>query len=124
MVSAPFSLADAVDAKVDFWFSNKSESGYDYFVWAASTDGANFYGYETSGDQSSWRSQSFDLKTVPTLGNLCGQSQVWVAFIFMSDSSITDIGTYLDDIVIAKIPARTWWPSTCIPPCPATSPTP
>src|SRR5574340_159991 len=94
MVYGPFSLADATDAKVDFWYRNKSEVDYDWFSWTASTNGTNYYGAKVSGDANTWRSQTFDLKNVYTLGNLCGQSQVWIAFIFQSDVSNTDIGTF------------------------------
>ena len=102
MVYGPFSLAGATNASVNFYYRNKSEGNYDYFKWMASTNGTNYYGWQISGDQDSWRSQTFDLTTVPTLGNLTGQSQVWIAFIFTSDSSNTDKGAYVDDIVIQK----------------------
>jgi hypothetical protein len=49
-----------------------------------------------------WCDVNFDLTNVYTLGNLCGQSQVWIAFKFHSDSSITDEGSYLDDIILRK----------------------
>jgi hypothetical protein len=35
-----------------------------------------------------------------SLGNLCGQPQVWVAFVFSSDDSITYQGTYVDDVIL------------------------
>jgi predicted metalloprotease len=116
MIYGPFSLVGATDAKVDFWYRNKSESNYDLFKWMASTNGTNFYGYQISGDENTWRSQSFDLKSVPTLGNLCGQSQVWIAFYFSSDSTNTDIGAFVDDILIQKYappPSPTLISSSC-----------
>jgi hypothetical protein len=102
MVYGPFSLADALGAQMTFWFKNSSESGYDYFQWLASVNGANFYGYQISGDQSAWSQQAFDLANVPTLGNLCGQSQVWIAFRFSSGTSITGAGAFVDDVHIQK----------------------
>jgi len=102
MIWGPFSLADATDAKMDFWYRNKSESNFDYVGWYASTDNYNYSGYHISGDQNTWRSQTFDLKSAGSLGNLCGQSQVWIAFTFTSDSSVTDIGAFVDDIVVSK----------------------
>jgi subtilisin family serine protease len=102
MVYGPFSLADAGTASVNFWYKNLSEPGFDYFMWLASVDGVNFSGYQISGDQSSWRSQVFNLADVPTLGNLMGRPQVWIAFAFKSDSLGTEPGAYVDDIVLTK----------------------
>ena len=106
MVYGPFSLADADDAQVDFWYRNKSETDYDYFRWMASIDGQQFSGWQISGNQNSWRSQTFDLTNVPGLGNLAGRNQVWIAFSFVSDGSTTDVGAFVDDVVISKsVPA-------------------
>ena len=102
MVTGPFSLADATSAKVDFWFRSKSEFNYDYLDCFASTNGNNFYGTGFTGDFNTWQSYSFDLTSVYTLGNLCGSSQVWVAFVFRSDSSNGDMGAFVDDISISK----------------------
>ncbi|GEM_PF-1258612 len=102
MVYGPFSLVGATDAKVDFYRWLRTESNYDYLYWLASVNGNNFYGYYTSGDHQSWTSTSFDLKNVPTLGNLCGRSQVWIAFLFTSDVSNQYEGAYIDDIYIKK----------------------
>ena len=60
-------------------------------------------GWVISGNIDMWHFQTFDLKTVPGLGNVCGQSQVWIGFTFGSNSSITDSGVYVDDIVLSKL---------------------
>lgn len=105
MSYGPFNLADATDARVTFWFKNLSEQGYDYFGWYASTNGNNYYGTQVSGDQNTWQFQTFNLTNVYTLGNVCGKSQVWFAFIFTSDESEsgpTYTGAFVDDVVIEK----------------------
>jgi len=102
MIYGPFSLADASDAELNFYYWLQSEENYDYFNWLASTNGTNFYGWRTSGNSSGWASESFDLTDVYTLGNLCGQSQVWIAFIFTSDETGTDKGAFIDDVVLRK----------------------
>lgn len=102
MVYGPFSLADATDAELLFYFWNQSEAGYDYFTWAASTNGVNFYGYRVSGNYGYWSYRNFDLTAVPTLGNLAGQPAVWIAFTFYSDSSVVGIGPFVDNIVLQK----------------------
>ncbi len=97
MIYGPFSLADASSANMTFWFKNLSEAGYDYFQWFSSVDGVNFNGFQDSGDQNSWRQMTLDLS------NRIGQPQVWIAFRFVSDSSIAGLpGAYVDDIVIQK----------------------
>jgi len=101
MIYGPFSLVGATTADVNFWYRNYSESGYDYFSWMASTNGQNFYGWQISGDRDSWRSEIFDLTDVYTIGNLCGESQVWIAFLFTSDLSTSGPeykGAFVDDI--------------------------
>jgi hypothetical protein len=56
-----------------------------------------------SGNSNGWQHRSFDLTDVPTLGDLTGQSQVWVAFIFRSDSDTNVFqGAFLDDIALRK----------------------
>jgi hypothetical protein len=98
-----FDLSDASDAEVTFYYWNNSEYEKDYFKWLASTDEINdFSGYRLSGNSNGWQSMNFDLTNVPNLGNLCGESQVWIAFVFSSDEQNTYEGAYIDDIVIKK----------------------
>ena len=101
MVYGPFSLADAGDALMVFHRWLDTESGYDFVEWRASINGTNFYGWQISGTQA-WTCDTFDLKSVPTLGDLCGQSQVWVAFRFTSDESNEYEGAYIDDVILQK----------------------
>ncbi len=109
MVYGPFSLADANDAVVEFWHWTKTESNYDKLYYVASTNGTNFYGYYLTGDMTGdagnvdgWLSKTFDLKNVYQIGDITGESQVWIAFVFTSDGTIVDDGAYLDDVVIKK----------------------
>ncbi|MCK4722635.1 MAG: hypothetical protein KAT75_04995, partial [Dehalococcoidia bacterium] len=102
MIYGPFDLSDATDAELNFYYWLEAELDYDYFKWYASTNGASFYGWKISGDSGGWLSRSFDLTTVPTLGNLCGESSVWIAFKFDSDSIIVDDGAFVDDIELWK----------------------
>ncbi len=104
-VYGPFSLAGATDANVTLWLDVDSELGFDYLGWYASLDDQNYYGYRTSGSTGGWASRTFDLKTVPTLGNLCGQGQVYIALVFESESSLSGPGykgAFIDDVQISK----------------------
>ena len=112
MVYGPFSLSDASDAELLFNYWNQSEQYYDLFGWYASADGSNFWGYSVSGDSGGWNAVNFDLTAVPTLGNLAGQPQVWIALVFNSDFSNVDDGPFVDDIILQKDVGA---PSTCGP---------
>jgi len=108
MVYGPFDLSDATDAELLFYHWTKTEANYyDYLFVGASVNGNDFYGEAWSGDWvsecSGWCSENFDLTDVYLLGDLCGYRNVWIAFVFYSDFSITDEGTYLDDIVLRKV---------------------
>jgi len=101
MIYGPFSLADASDAGVDFYLWLNSESGGDYLYYLASVNGSVFSGSGLSGDSGGWVPWSFDLTNVSGLGNLCGEPNVWIAFLFLSDSGNTyPEGAYVDDIDI------------------------
>ena len=88
MIYGPFSLKNTNNALLDFYYWNKSESNHDYFSWYASINGRNFYGYKVSGNSGGWKKQTLDLTNVYTLGNLTGKSQVWIGFLFKSDSKV------------------------------------
>ncbi len=102
MIYGPFSLSDASDADLTFYLWLECPAG-DYIRALASTDGLNYYGsgwYGSTG--GGWSSMELDLTNIPTLRNLCGQSQVYIAFLFQSNSSGTDYGAFIDDVVLRK----------------------
>ena len=98
-----FDLSDADDATLSFdlWYSTDnyedrigvyaSIDGYDYYFIQ------NWYGYSNG-----WTYQMIDLKNAGALGNLCGQSSVWIAFIFESDEDFSCEGVYIDDVNLSK----------------------
>jgi hypothetical protein len=102
MIYGPFDLSDASDAELVFYLWLNSEKEHDYVQWLASTNGENFFGVESSGNTNGWIKKVFDLKSVYTIGNLCGISKVWIAFYFGSDSSGTSEGAFVDDILLRK----------------------
>lgn len=109
MVYGPFSLsgATAADLKYKLWLN--TESGYDKVCQLASLDGTNFNGTCTSGSTLGvWIDKTLDLANVSSLGNLLGQSSVWVALRFISDTSVNySEGGYVDNIVLRKCPSGT-----------------
>ena len=103
MIYGPFDLSDAQDAELLFYYWNESEINYDWFYWVASANGTNFYGSMTSGNSGGWQYRNFDLTNVSGLGDLRGDSSVWIAFVFSSDSTVNNYkGAFIDDIVLQK----------------------
>jgi hypothetical protein len=103
MMYGPFSLVDAARAELQFklWLNTEREN--DYVAYIASIDGVHFYGYAISGNSQGWIDQSLNLADVPTLGNLLGRSQVWVALVFASNGSTAYAeGGYVDNIVLRQ----------------------
>lgn len=103
MVYGPFSLADATAAEMRFWLWVNSEWEYDLLFWGASVDGFEFYGEAFTGESFGWWEVAFDLADVYSLGSLLGEPEVWVAFVWASDESVTVAeGAYVDDVLLRK----------------------
>ena len=100
----PFDLEDAVAGELVFKLWLYSEPYNDYVAYVASVDGVHFPGgYEVSGNSHGWDAVTLNLANVPNLGNLLGESQVWVAIIFRSNGSVNYAeGGYVDDVVIRE----------------------
>ena len=113
MVYGPFSLVGATDADLTFKLWLNSESGapsyfYDGVCRYASLDNANWYGSCTQGNSAGWIDRELDLTNVYTLGDLRGQSSVWIALYFISDISNTyPVGGYVDNVLLRKCPGGT-----------------
>lgn len=114
MTYGPFSLSNATDARVTFLLYYDLGPN-DRIEWCASTDGSNFSGYaytEGTNDPYWWRI-TFDLRAAGSLGNLCGQPNVWFMLRCLAaweDGQGNVEGPFIDDIVIeSKVP-------DCVPP--------
>jgi len=103
MVYGPFSLVGATAAEMRFRLWAQTELNFDGVCWMASINGTDFSGSCLTGTDTSWQERVLNLANVPNLGNLLGRSSVWVAFIFISDSSVTySEGAYVDNVVLRK----------------------
>lgn len=109
MVFGPFSLEGYDEANLEFYYWNQSEddpfSDFDYFSWMASVDSEQFYGPQVKGDSGGWVQETFDLTTVPILGDVTGYPQVWIGFEFRSDEGNnyppeSPEGAFVDDIIL------------------------
>jgi hypothetical protein len=108
MTYGPFSLADATSAELRFkrWVNTVGEE--DSLQYLASIDDNEYQGFKIFGSTPEWRETVFDLRQVPILGDLTGQPQVWVRFVFEARVPNTrPEGAYIDDIVLRK-----WVPAT------------
>lgn len=103
IVYGPFDLEDAIAGELAFKLWLYTELDNDYVFQGASVNGDNFHGYAISGNTQGWVDKRLDLANVPELGNLLGRSQVWVAVIFSSNSSVSyAAGGYVDDVVVRE----------------------
>ena len=110
MIHGPFTLADASDAELTFWYWLDTQMDHDYLKCMASINGTTYSGRQYSGNSQGWVSRSFALTDVYNLGNLCGEPEVWIAFGFTSDGSITGKGAFIDDVVLRKYEGAEWDP--------------
>jgi hypothetical protein len=106
MIYGPFDLSDATEAemRLSVWVNTPPAPSelYDYVCWMASTNGNDFAGSCAWGESAIWSDRILDFSSVPGYsGSMIGQSQVWVALYFHSDSSgVMTGGAYVDDILV------------------------
>src|SRR5579859_59523 len=109
MIWGPFSLANATAANLtaQLWLKTETGPSADSACLMASTDGNTFYtdnaGTCFSGDSGGFMPVTLNLNDMSTLGNLDGQSNVWIAIIFQSDASGNmPEGAYVDDLLLQQ----------------------
>lgn len=103
MMYGPFSLEDAAAADLTFQLWLNSMLGQDRMYWGAALNEEDFYGFFLSGNSSGWQEFSLDLRYLPTLGDVTGQSQVWIVLAFISDGfGGLPEGAYVDDVLLRK----------------------
>jgi hypothetical protein len=121
----PFSLENVDEAWVDFYFRNKSQfpttpgnpATGDLLYWWASVDNLHYFGPGVSGAVTGsfgagYNQMQFDLSRVPGLGDLRGQSAVWIAFVFRSNGNANvEEGAFIDDVSLVVVDSyRTYLP--------------
>jgi len=103
MIYGPFSLADATAAELRFKLWLNGEAGNDQFCWMAAADGVTFNGLCTSGNLGGWIDPFLDLNNVRNYGSMLGKSQVWVAFMFVSNGALhPGEGAFVDNVALRK----------------------
>jgi hypothetical protein len=104
MIFGPFNLEDAYDARFTTYYWLNSEDENDILFFGASINGGvDFFGYNFSGGIQDWQYTNFDLTSVYQLGDLRGQSEVWIAVVFRSNDSINKSeGAYIERARVQK----------------------
>ena len=94
MVQGPFDFSTMADIFVGFGLYYDTEPEYDWMYFCASIDGYSYSCDYWSGYSGGWLDQAY------WLTSYAGYSQVWLAWVFISDSSISDYyyGPYVDEI--------------------------
>jgi len=102
----PMDLQGARRAQVRFQFMNDTEYFFDTFYWCASADGFIFdcY-YHTGSTNGKWRLVQLDSRNDATLASMLGSPFAYYGFLFESDFSIVDRGTFVDVFRV-----RVWGP--------------
>jgi hypothetical protein len=101
VVTGPYDLSSVSTATLQYKVYFNTEISRDWIEARVSVDGDNFSGWGDSGNSNGWIDKSRDLTSVPSIGSVCGRSQVWFAFRFASDSSVTGEGAYVDEVRVA-----------------------
>lgn len=106
MVYGPVSLADATAAllRVRAWVHTASAS--DVLFVGASINAMNWGGWQLFDGPPPWVQVTLDFADVPTLGNMLGESQVWIIVVFQSQGyTVTTEGAYVDNVLWVKCTA-------------------
>ncbi len=110
LITKPLDLSGCVDGGMQFkiWGRLEADSlcSQARLFAGVSIDGQWFNGTPYCGEKDC-AVISIDFKDVPVLGNICGETNVRVGFLFTSDSSETREGVYIDEIEI--------WAQPCTP---------
>ncbi len=101
-VYGPFDLSTFTSARLTFYLWGRSEGGgncpYDFLFVGSSTDRTNFSGGSSCGDYTGGDAGNGYYRQTLDLSHRLGESEVWVAFVFVSDSDTTEIGFTVDDV--------------------------
>ncbi|HEY4691378.1 MAG TPA: hypothetical protein VIK33_18870, partial [Anaerolineae bacterium] len=103
-IYGPFDLSQATSASLTFhvWGRSESVTGcpYDYLFAGSSADGVNLSGSKYCGDWTNGDAGNGYYSRTLDLSSRLGQSRVWVAFLFVSNSSVTHAGFTIDDVAL------------------------
>jgi len=101
-IYGPFNLSNAPGASLTYHYRGQIEGGtncpFDVLAVMSSIDGINFSGQGHCGNATNGPYGNGYHQDTLDLTHRLGQSQVWIAFVFESDSTIAFNGVTIDDI--------------------------
>lgn len=103
-VYGPFDLTGAPGATLSFYFRGRTEisnqCAFDRFFIGSSVNGNDYTGDLLCGSWTGGPEANGYFRRELDLSSRLGQSQVWVAFVFDTDNSVTNTGIVLDDVAL------------------------
>lgn len=94
-------LQGARRLQIRFQYMSDTEFGYDYFFWCISPDQVNYEcGGHTGSTNDTWRLVKLDSRGDPVMASLLDSPNAELLFVFYSDFSIVDRGTFVDALRI------------------------
>lgn len=111
MVYGPLDLTGANEGRLDlrYWIDSEiaTDPQFDSVFWGVNDQWLQgetiFYGEGLRGNSLGWASGTLDLTSVPTLGNVLGQNDVYLAIFFFSNANDTnEPGAFVDNIRVTK----------------------
>ena len=136
-IYGPFSLTNVSSASLSFYLWGRSEAAvdqqgnpFDYLLAGVSTDGSHFSGTAYWNDWTNGPAGNGYSQNSVDLSSGLGHDLVWIAFVFVTDNSVTDIGFTIDDITLdvdnnaTPTPTSTPRPTSTSTPRPTSTSTP
>jgi len=97
-IVGPYDLSETTAGTLTFNLWLRTEQYQDVLMWLVSTDGQNFSGSAKSTSTNGWQTVTTDLRNWGAAGNVIGESEVWLAWVYQSDHNNLYEGAYLDEV--------------------------
>jgi hypothetical protein len=98
LIYGPMSFSDVTAAELEFSVLAAIEQNGDPFSFMVSVDAETYYGWVLNRGIVGWYTDTFDLSEAEVPGGVAGRPEVWLAFIFESNTGIAYEGIFLDDV--------------------------
>jgi len=99
-IVGPYDLSETTAGTLTFKLWLSTERYQDVLMWLVSTDGENFSGSARSTSTNGWQTVTTDLKNWGAAGDVIGESEVWIAWVYQSDHSNLFEGAYIDEVTL------------------------
>lgn len=97
-IVGPYDLSETTAGTLTFNLWLRTEKYQDVFMWLVSTDGETYSGSARSTNTDGWQTITTDLANWGAAGNVIGQAEVWIAFVYQSDYNNLFEGAYVDEV--------------------------